>query len=382
MINRIKEWVNNNSNTILKTYQFLHENGEVSWQEHKTTDYLCEQLRMLDIPYETFDNHTGVIGYWGNKELGQVVGIRSDIDALWQLVDGEWKANHSCGHDAHMSIVLHTIRCLMEIGFSPNGLIKIIFQPAEESGKGAKAIIDTGKLDDIEYLLGIHLRPIQELRFGQASPAIYHGATTLLKGKIFGISAHGARPNLGINVIDSLGAIISAINAIKMDPTVSASVKVTSAKAGGENYNIIPDYAEFGIDVRAQENNVMEELLKKINQAVFSAGTSNMATIELETVASMVAAIASREIENIVKNSIIEALGEKNLMPPAVTPGGEDFHFYKTAFPKIQATMVGLGTDLSPGLHHPQMNFNLNSLGDGVTILSNSIFKLFEINRT
>lgn len=134
--------MNENKEAIHSTYHYLHSNAEISWKETKTTEYLCRQLEVLGIPYETFPDHTGVIGYWGDKELGPVMGLRADIDALWQLVDGVWKVNHSCGHDAHMTMVLETIKCLKELDFKPKGLLKIIFQPTEESGRGAKALID------------------------------------------------------------------------------------------------------------------------------------------------------------------------------------------------------------------------------------------------
>ncbi|MFE8695745.1 M20 peptidase aminoacylase family protein [Cytobacillus sp. FJAT-53684] len=376
MIKEINEWVTQHEETIKLTYKHLHANAEVSWKEFETTKFLCSELEQLGISYQTFDDHTGVVGYWGNKEEGPTIGIRSDMDALWQLVDGEWIANHSCGHDAHMTMVLYTIKCLKEIGFAPKGLIKIIFQPAEETGMGAKAMIRKEVLSDMDYLLGIHLRPIQEIEFGYASPAIYHGATTLLNGEIRGVQSHGARPHLGINVVDSIGSIIQALNSIKMDPTVSASAKVTMVKAGGDNLNTIPDFAEFGIDVRAENNEVMSELLEKIQHAVITAGSVNHAKVTLEPQASMVAAEISCEIEGIVKAAIVEVLGENGLVPPPVTPGGEDFHFYKTSYPNLQATMVGLGTGLTPGLHHPNMSFNLNSLQNGVKILSQTIIKL------
>lgn len=380
MIKEINEWVAKHEEVIKSTYQHLHANAEVSWKEVETTKFLCSQLEKLGIRYETFEDHTGVIGYWGNEEDGPTIGIRADMDALFQLVDGEWKANHSCGHDAHMTMVLHTITCLKEIGYTPKGLIKIIFQPAEESGKGAQAIIEKGVIEDINYLLGIHLRPIQEMEYGKAAPAIYHGATTLLKGEVNGIQAHGARPHLGINVVDSVGSIIQAVNSVKMDPTVSASTKVTMVKAGGDNLNTIPDYAEFGLDVRAEQNEVMTELLKRIQHAVATSGSMNYAEVKLEPLASMVAAEASSELEKLVEVAIIEALGEDGLVPPPVTPGGEDFHFYKQTYPHIQSTMVGLGTGLAPGLHHPNMSFNLDALLNGVKILSVAIVKIGKVS--
>ncbi|MFD1739460.1 M20 peptidase aminoacylase family protein [Bacillus salitolerans] len=378
MKDNINRWVTQHEETIKSTYHYLHTNAEVSWKEVETTKFLCSKLEEIGIPYETFDHHTGVVGYWGSKEEGPIAGIRADMDALWQLVDGKWQANHSCGHDGHMTTVLHAITCLKEIGYQPKGLIKIIFQPAEESGKGAKAVIESGVIADLDYLLGLHVRPIQEMPFGVASPAIYHGATTLLKGEVKGVQAHGSRPNLGINVVDSLGAIIQAVNSIKLDPTQSASVKLTMVRAGGDNLNIIPDYAEFGLDVRAAQNDVMAEVLEKVHHAVKAAGSFNHAEVQLEPQASMVAAETSPELEEIVKEAIVEVLGEEGLVPAPETPGGEDFHFYKMTYPNLQATMVGLGTGLSPGLHHPTMSFNLDALLNGVKIMSLALVKVLE----
>ncbi|WP_407267841.1 M20 peptidase aminoacylase family protein [Radiobacillus sp. PE A8.2] len=380
MINEINNWVKKNEEKIKETYRHLHTNAEISWKETETTTFLCAKLEKLGIRYETFENQTGVVGYWGERKDGPTVGIRADIDALWQLVDGKWQANHSCGHDGHMTMVLHAITCLKEIGFEPTGVIKIIFQPAEETGNGAKAIIKTGVIEDLNYLIGLHVRPVQEMPFGVASPAIYHGATTHLKGEVKGTQAHASRPNLGINVVDSIGAIIHAINSIKIDPTASASVKITMVRAGGDSFNIIPDLGEFGIDVRAESNAVMEDLLEKVQHAALTAGAANFAMVSLTTQASMVAAESCQMLEGIVEEAIVEALGENGLVPPFVTPGGEDFHFYKKNYPNLEATMVGLGTGLAPGLHHPNMTFNLDALLNGVKILSFSLVKVLEKN--
>lgn len=375
----IKEWVEKNNNLLFNTYHQLHDLAEVSWKEEKTRDFICNELNKLGFSYETYENHCGIMVTWDSGMPGPTIALRTDMDALWQNVDGIWKANHSCGHDAHMTMVLNTLRCLKETEFRPNsGCLKIIFQPAEESGKGARAIIKDGIVDDVDYLLGIHVRPIFEVRMGHASSAIYHGATTLLKGKIKGIQAHGSRPNLGINVVDSLGAIIHAVNSVKVDPTVPSSAKVTQVKAGSENINVIPDEAEFGIDLRAQTNKAMEHLTERVMRAVQNAGKANGAVVELEILAEMAAAEKSTDMEEIVGEAVRQILGETALVDPPVTPGGEDFHFYTKVRPTIQATMVGLGTGLEPGLHHPNMKFNLSALGNGVAILTASVIKLFE----
>ncbi|HYK73807.1 MAG TPA: amidohydrolase, partial [Pseudoneobacillus sp.] len=265
MIEHIKKWVEDNQNTILDVFTHFHENPEISWKEKKTKEYIIREAEQLGFHYKTFDQHYGVVLNWDGDTEGSTVALRTDMDALWQNVGGTWRANHSCGHDAHMTMVLLAARCLKEIGYVPvKGKIKFIFQPAEESGKGAIALLNDGVIDDVDYLLGVHVRPKVEMEFGQVSAGIYHGAAAMLKGRIKGIQAHGARPNQGINVIDSLGSIIYAVNSIKVDPTIPCSAKVTQVQAGGSNINIIPDDAEFSIDVRAQTNEALEDLLKKV----------------------------------------------------------------------------------------------------------------------
>ncbi|MCD8511234.1 MAG: M20 peptidase aminoacylase family protein [Bacillus sp. (in: Bacteria)] len=377
MLKEITSWVNSHKQEIIQTYTYLHENPEISWEERETTAYLCQKLTELGIPYETFEDITGVVGYWGDKEAGPTIGLRADMDALWQKVDGEWKANHSCGHDAHMTMVLQAVRCLKETGFEPKGLLKIIFQPAEEKGAGAKALIEKGVMDGVDMLLGLHVRPIQDMSLHEASPAIYHGATTLMRGKVEGVQAHGSRPHLGVNVVDALGAIVQGVNGVKLNPAVSWSAKVTMMQAGGDNINIIPDYGEFGIDLRAQSNEVMEELIEKVKTAVLMAAAVNGSKVEIGIPAQMVAATPNKEMEEIVGGVIVDVLGEKGLVTPEPTPGGEDFHFYTHSYPKLKGTVIGLGTNLQPGLHHPNMSFDLSALHDGVNLLSLAVMRMF-----
>ncbi len=377
MLETIEAWIKENDEHSIDLYRKLHDLAEVSWKEKQTTAFLCQEIGNMGFSYKTFEDQTGVAAVWDEKLEGPTVGLRADIDALYQNVDGEWKANHSCGHDAHMTMLLLTMRCLKEIGFTPKGRLKFIFQPAEETGQGAKSLIEKGVVDDVDYLLGIHLRPVQEMPYGMASAAIYHGATAQLTGKIRGEQAHAARPNLGINAVDSLAAIIHAVNAVKVDPTVPMSAKVTKAHSGGGNLNVIPDEAHFGIDLRAQTNEAMTDLIDKVTKAVLAAGGANGAQVEVETASRTAAAIPNTSIERIVSEAIGEVLGPSAVSPPPVTPGGEDFHFYTAERRHIAATMVGLGSDLKPGLHHPKMAFNLASLRDGVAILATSTIKLF-----
>jgi len=362
--------------TINQIFNHLHQNPDVGWQEVKTTEYIKQLLIEHGYNPQTFDDCTGLFVEEGDGDL--CVGLRTDIDALWQEVDGTYKAIHSCGHDAHMTMVIGTMLLLKKLNLKVKGKLKFIFQPAEEKGTGALAMIEKGIIDDIDFLFGVHLRPIQELRDGQASPSIHHGAAKFISGKILGEDSHGARPHLGKNAIEIGATLINEISKIHLDPTVSYSAKMTKFHAGCESSNIIPGRAEFSLDLRAETNEMMEHLTNKIEKIVNAISNLYEVDIPLITEAQTAAAIVNHEAQNMMELAIIETIGKENLAEPIKSTGGEDFHFYTFKRPHLKATMLGLGCNLTPGLHHPNMTFNQQALLQGIEILTRAIMNTFK----
>jgi amidohydrolase len=358
-------------NEIMNIFEYLHTHAEVSMNEFGTTQFLKQQLAALGCRIQTFDDCPGVIAEFGEGK--PVVGLRADMDALWQRVDGNFRANHSCGHDAHMSMVLGTIMLLRKKTDLPKGTLRFIFQPAEEIGKGALEMIKRGVIDDIDFLYGVHVRPIQETANGRAAPAILHGASQSISGKIIGEDAHGARPHLGTNAIEVASTLIHELAYIHIDPMIPHSVKMTTLHAGGENSNIIPGQATFSLDLRAQTNDVMKTLIDKVNLAVESVAEFYKVKIELTIPESLAAATLNIEAKNIMAEAITKVLGKDKLDEPLMTTGGEDFHFYPLKRPHLKTTMLGLGCGLEPGLHHPNMSFDRNAMFSGIQILSEAV---------
>ena len=354
------------SQQLTDIFNYLHSHPEASWQEFETTKYLYTVLKKEGFNPQLFPESTGLYVDIGNGK--PYVGIRADIDALWQEVDGQYRANHSCGHDGHMTVALGVCFNLREKLNS--GAIRLIFQPAEEKGLGALKVVQYGIIDQLKYLFSLHVRPIQELADGYHSPALLHGASRTYVGEITGIEAHAARPHLGINTIEVGAAIVQSLSAIKHDPTVPASIKLTRLQAGGEAANVIPGRAVFSIDVRAQTNDMMAELSQQIEERIYHVAESFKATITMEKSADIVAAVVSKEAQLIMEQAIIEVVGTAKLAMPIITPGGEDFHHYAVAYPHLKTTMLGLGCAVTPGLHHPHMTFNKDRLIEGVEILS------------
>ena len=354
---------------VLQWFEHFHQYPEVSWKEFKTTEKIAQILASNEISYRVFDGIPGLVAEIGSGE--EVIAMRADIDALWQEVNGEMRANHSCGHDANITMALGALLCLKELQLKKR--IRFIFQPAEESGGGALETMKQNVLENVNYLFGVHLRPIEELPLGKITPAIHHGAAVFVKGKIRGVDAHGARPHQGKNAIDVLVAIHHFINSIHIDPFEACSVKMTRMQADGGSINIIPGNAEFSVDIRAQKNDVLKQLIEKVEHGIIMISAMHNIEISLEWNDRTPGAVVHPDAAKIAELSIIEALGVDALAPEIHTPGSDDFHYYTVMNPELKAAMIGVGADLAPGLHHPLMTFNKQALFDGIKVITTTL---------
>ena len=184
-------------------WPYLHAIPEPAFREMKTSAFVAEVLRKAGYEVqEKVGGTTGVVGVLDSGRPGPVAAVRSDMDCLlFKQEDGTEKAVHACGHDGHMTTVLTVAEWLAEEGI-PCGKLKILFQPAEEIGKGALAMTDAGAVDDVEYLFGLHLMPNDMARTGEIIPQISWTACTLIEAEVRGKAAHGSQPHLGVNAID------------------------------------------------------------------------------------------------------------------------------------------------------------------------------------
>ncbi|WP_102029013.1 M20 peptidase aminoacylase family protein [Salirhabdus sp. Marseille-P4669] len=359
--------------SLEEVFQYLHDHAEISWKEHHTTDYIRSLFKKENCRIKAFDDITGLIIEIGSGK--PVVALRADMDALWQEVDGVFQANHSCGHDAHMTIAIGVLWHFLEHKPPFEGTIRFLFQPAEEKGTGALALVEKGIMDDVDYLFGMHLRPIQELEHGYFAPAIRHGAVRFVEGQITGEDAHGARPHLNANAILIGTELFQHINNIHLDPKIPYSVKMTAFHAGGKNANIIPGNAAFSLDLRAQTNDIMEQLMKHVEKIASMLADYHDVEIDLKVSSDVAAAVLHDSATNIMKEAIIECVGADMLTDVITSTGGDDFHFYSIKRPHVNATMLAIGCDLQPGLHHPNMTFNHAAIPPSVRILTKAIEK-------
>ncbi len=354
---------------ILKTYEQLHALPEWGLEEYKTSAYIKEWLRDADIPTRELAA-TGLVAELVGDEPGPVVGLRVDIDALpFKNEAGETYYVHACGHDAHTAMGLWVLKVLKELNLVKRGQVRVIFQPAEERLVGARNMITAGAAAGLDELYGVHIRPVQEARLGQAAPALWQGGSTVAELTVTGKAAHGARPHLGVNAIDGATLAIMAINSIWANPTQQWSAKVTKITGGGVASNIIPDRAIFTVDMRAETDSVMEEIIGKVRVAGEGGALAVGGKAEMNILGAVPAAQYDQELIDNLAVAITEVLGPEGLIPPIKSPGSDDFHEFKKADPRLKAAFLALGADATPGLHDPQMRLATDSLLIGTRIL-------------
>ena len=381
-MDKLLSWIDGHTDELLATYKKLHAIPELGMQEYKTSAFLAEELRKAGYAVQDKiggadgSEGTGIVGTLKGSEPGITFALRADMDALpitentgLPYASTHEGVMHACGHDAHSAMLLFAAKAIAATGGVKRGTLKIVFQPAEETLKGARALLASGAIADVDEIVGMHVRNNREALVGQATCGVCHGAAWHVKAKIHGQSAHAAWYHRGINVIDAVASIVNAVNAIHADPNIGHSVKVTQCNTGAGATNIIPDFAEIACDLRAQTNEVMQELQEKTKRAIETGASTIGATITFDVAGGVPAASFDADLMDAARASIIAVLGEENTLAPVISPGSEDFHCYGVEG-GIKTAFIGIGADMATGGHTATMCLDLSALPNGTKILA------------
>jgi len=230
----------------------IHRNPELAFQELQTAEYAAKELGALGFEVKRGFGKTGLVASMAALSNGPRFLLRFDMDALavqeqTGLDFASTKAGlmHACGHDGHVAIGLTVAKILSELKGELNGCYYLLFQPAEEIGQGAAAMIADGVLDFIQpdYALAVHLWGEEPAGWLGITPGPVMAGCKDVSIRVRGVGGHGGRPQKAVDSILASAHLITALQSIvsrKLDPLDSGVYSITQIHAGTNN-NVIPD---------------------------------------------------------------------------------------------------------------------------------------------
>lgn len=345
----------------------LHAHPELSHQEYQTTARLKNRLahsgiRLLDYPLKT-----GLVAQIDGQHSGPLVILRADIDAL--PVQEESDVNfasqtqgvmHACGHDFHASALFGAGLLLKEKTDELHGSVRLLFQPAEETGLGAPDIIKAGVLDDASAIFGLHNDPNLPVGTLATKEGILTASVDRFEIIINAKGSHAARPHEGNDPVIIIGQIINAVQSIisrNVPSENNAIVSITHVKCGN-TWNVIADSAYLEGTVRTLNNEVRTLIEARLRQIITGIAITFDADIELKwhpgpPSVTNTAAWTDLALSVATKLCYQTRIIEKPWL------GGEDFAFYQE---KIPGAFVLVGSGGPYALHHPKFQINDDAL--------------------
>ncbi|WP_295882387.1 M20 aminoacylase family protein [uncultured Bartonella sp.] len=351
----------------------MHENPELSGKETVTSVRVGELLEQYGYEVTRHIGGNGIVASLKNGNGRKSIGIRADMDALpiREETDLEYASKnegvmHACGHDGHTTTLLTAARALAATK-NFDGTVHLIFQPAEEIGAGAKAMINDGLFERFpcDAVYGLHNWPGLEqgkIQFTKkAMMASVDKATIVIYGK----GGHGARPESAIDPVIVASSIVMALQTVvsRNVPPLQSAIISTGSIHGGEAFNIIPDSVTISLTVRSFSADIQNLVEERIKQIVEAQAASFGATASVNYERLVPAVVNHPEHSDFALDVAKRVLGADRVVETEIpTTVSEDFAFMLEARP---GSFFFLGNGDSASLHSPHYNFNDQNIIDG-----------------
>ena len=388
MKNIFEEKVKQYMDDVINWRRHLHQNPELSFEEYETTNYIISILEPLENIEILRPTKTGVIGVLKGSHPGKIIGLRADIDALAvnEETDVEFKSTkpnimHACGHDGHTAMLLATAVIANDYVDDIHGEIKFIFQPAEEVPPGgAKEMIESGALDDVDYFFGQHLMPTSPTGTIAMKIGTMFASSDRFDITFQGKGGHAAMPHLAIDPVLIAVEAIQAFQTIvsrKTHPHYNGTISTTVVNTVGAE-NVIPDTINIKGSVRNYDATVRDETEKYIIQIAEGVAKTHGGSANIIYDRGYSPVVNDEACFDISYAAAEAFLDEKDIIiEKAPQTASEDFSEYNKLAPG-NYVLIGSkndekGANMSP--HHPKYMVDEDALYFGIMQFLNTIAK-------
>lgn len=326
----------------LELYRRAHAQPELSFAEYETTQLIEAELDRLGIGHQRV-SETGTVAVLENG-AGPVVAFRADIDGLpvteesgldyastaTGSYDGETTGvMHACGHDTHFVCALAAADHLLQHRDAWSGTLVLVFQPAEEQGSGARAMLDGGLWDAVprpEVVLGQHVMPMPA-GWVSLRPENLMSLADTLRVTVTGVQSHGSQPQNSVDPIVTMAAMILRLQTIVAREVAPGSgvVVTTSVVRAGAGHNVIPRQGSFILNVRTPDEQLRGQVVDAIRRIITAEATASRAEVGFETLGSFPRCYNDPEQTDRVTSILAEAFGDDRVVvPTAPATASED----------------------------------------------------------
>lgn len=380
---------------ITQIRRHLHEHPELSFHEAETAKFIQDFYKGKDVEVatEVGNGHAVVVTIKGGKP-GKTIALRADFDALpiEEQTDLPFKSKnpgvmHACGHDGHTAYLLVLADCLIQLKENIPGTIKIVHQHAEETPPGgAKSVVESGILDDVDQIFGIHVFP-----FGESGQVYYHSGyamagRTYFKLKIQGIGGHGSSPHMANDAIVAGAYFVTAIQTVvsrRLNPFDTGVITIGSFDGKG-SFNVIKDAVELEGDVRYMNTENRDKLDAEIHRIVAGIEAMFGVSVEFTYTNDYPPLYNDPAVTEQVVASLQKGLGEylTDISTYDMLSGSEDFAYYLQKIPGV-FFYIGAKPKNTPHAyfnHHPKFDIDEDALLVAAKSVADVVLDYFKLN--
>ncbi len=394
---KIKKRAQELQEQMVKDRRTLHQIPEIGMDLPRTSAYIKERLQQMQIPWKDcggkvpkqmtedfveagfprMERATGVTALIGSGS--PCILLRADMDALpiREENDLDFKscngAGHMCGHDSHVAMLLGAAQILKEMEADLPGTVKLMFQPGEETGAGARMMVEHGALESpkVDAAFGMHVQSVEESGKIGYSVGVNSASLDTFILKIQGKGGHSSQPQLCVDPLMIMNQVYQAVNLLvtrETDPAAMVALTCGVAK-GGSAVNIIPETAELHIGVRTLDVKAAAHLKKRIPEVIDHYVKAWQGEYEITTFHTPCTYSDRGLCEELVP-AVAQIVGEEQVEQIPPMSGTEDFGYFTEQVPGMFA-FLGAGKPGNAPLHNAHMILDERVFGQGAAIYAN-----------